>query len=121
MITTITVMVIIEAATATLITMTIIVTKITISITLLPRRRQEEGEGSHSRWVAKVKLYIIYLNSFGSILRAVHLIVAQCSVPTHMLYINTQRSYLTFHLMPQVCGFCMSYGLTFTCTHLTSL
>lgn len=56
MITTITVMGIIEAATVTLITMTIIVTKITISITRRLHRRPEGEAGSRSRWVALDKL-----------------------------------------------------------------
>lgn len=81
MITTITVMVIIEAATVTLITMTIIVMKITISIIRRLHRRPEGEAGSRSRWVALDKLlYIILLNSFFGFVRAVRLIVAQCSV-----------------------------------------
>lgn len=59
MITTITVMGIIEAATVTLITMTIIVTKITISITRRLHRRPEGEAGSRSRWVVLNKFIII--------------------------------------------------------------
>lgn len=54
MITTITVMGIIEADTVTPITMTIIVTKITISNIRRPSHRPEGEAGSRSRWVALI-------------------------------------------------------------------
>lgn len=83
MITTITVMGIIEVATVIPITMTIIDTKITISIMRRLRRLPEGGAGSLNRWVAFfngskksfsfLNHYYFFFDTSGS------LIVAQCS------------------------------------------